>query len=93
MKLNEIKCYGIAVNTRECYNDLTTNNAEMMKKCLKTNPVGVYPDTQRGYQLLIYKTAQERNQAYKSIAKIGFEDFCKVDDFYVKREYIDGKRG
>lgn len=87
--MSDIKCYGIAINTEECFNDLMTGKKKMDKVAELAGIVaGIYQDHIKGYQILVFTKAKDRDKAYKHIETIGFEDFCKVDDFYVDKRYL-----
>ena len=83
--MGEVKLYGVAINTDECFYDLITGH-KRLDKIVDVKPYGIYQDTKRGYQIFLYKTKKERDKLYKVVEAAGFEDFCKLDNLFAEEK-------
>ena len=90
MKNNEVKCYGITISTDETFNMIMQDDIRL-NAITNTKPAGVYLDPNGFYQMLIYRTPEKRNKAFKVISRYFKTAAVCVQPIYVEKEYLGGK--
>lgn len=81
----EQELYGLTISTEEAFNGLQSGIMEKLMGKIERPMIGVYQDPEGQYQMLLFETLKDREEAYKTAHEIGFQTAA----YWVQPVYVD----
>jgi len=91
--MTEVLMYGFRIGTDEYYKDIHKGSEKFTSLRQKANPYYVYQEPNGEYQVFLFETESERDEALKAAMNVGYMTAKKMyTSVYVDVKYVESKR-